>query len=299
MNKQVFNFESEKSCRVDVFLSEATDLTRSRVKKLCDDGQVFVNGVESKTSKVLKKDDVVEFSIPEVIGSPLEPRDIPIDIVYQDEDLAVINKPQGLTVHEGNGTEGNTLVNSLLYHLDSLSGINGVVRPGIVHRIDKNTSGLLVVAKNDEAHLSLSQQIQDKVCKRTYVALLEGVLKKDSGTIYTCIDRDKKDRTKMCVSLDGREAITDYKVLKRFKEHTLCEFSLQTGRTHQIRVHAKYLGHPVVGDPEYGYKNQKFRLNGQLLHAKKLSFVHPSTGERVEFSAEIPDYFQNVLNKLK
>ena len=299
MNKQVFNFNAEEKCRVDVFLSAITDLTRSRIKNLCDDGFVFVNGVESKSSKVLKQGDVVEFSIPEVVESSLEPRNIPIDIVYQDADLAVINKPQGLTVHEGNGTEGNTLVNSLLYHLDSLSGINGVVRPGIVHRIDKNTSGLLVVAKNDEAHLSLSQQIQEKVCKRTYVALLEGVLKKDCGTIHTFIDRDKKDRTKMCVSLDGREAITDYKVLKRFKEHTLCEFSLQTGRTHQIRVHAKYLGHPVVGDPEYGYKNQKFRLNGQLLHAKKLSFIHPSTGERVEFSAEIPNYFQNVLNKLK
>lgn len=299
MNKQVFNFDAEEKCRVDVFLSENTDLTRSRIKKLCDEGHIFVNGIESKSNKVLKEGDVVEFSVPDATESPLEPRDIPIDIVYQDADLAVVNKPQGLTVHEGNGTEGNTLVNSLLYHLDSLSGINGVVRPGIVHRIDKNTSGLLVVAKNDEAHLSLSQQIQNKVCKRVYVALLEGVLKKDSGTIHTCIDRDKKDRTKMCVSLEGREAVTDYKVIKRFKEHTLCEFSLQTGRTHQIRVHAKYLGHPVVGDPEYGYKNQKFRLNGQLLHAKKLSFIHPTSGERVEFFAEIPDYFQNVLNKLK
>ena len=295
MNKQEFRVDIEDNCRVDVFLSSKTDLTRSRIKKLCDEGLVFVNGAETKSSKTLKMGDLVKFSIPEAVICPLEPRDIPIEIVYQDKDLAVINKPQGLTVHEGNGTEGNTLVNSLLFHLDSLSGINGVVRPGIVHRIDKNTSGLLVVAKNDEAHLSLSKQIQDKVCKRIYVALLEGVLKNDSGTIVTFIDRDKKDRTKMAVSSSGRQAITDYKVLNRYKEYTLCEFSLQTGRTHQIRVHAKYLGHPIVGDPEYGFKNQKFKLDGQLLHAKKLSFIHPTSGKYMEFFAEMPSYFSKVL----
>ena len=299
MNKQEFRVDIEDNCRVDVFLSSKTDLTRSRIKKLCDEGLVFVNGAETKSSKTLKMGDLVKFSIPEAVICPLEPRDIPIEIVYQDKDLAVINKPQGLTVHEGNGTEGNTLVNSLLFHLDSLSGINGVVRPGIVHRIDKNTSGLLVVAKNDEAHLSLSKQIQDKVCKRIYVALLEGVLKNDSGTIVTFIDRDKKDRTKMAVSSSGRQAITDYKVLNRYKEYTLCEFSLQTGRTHQIRVHAKYLGHPIVGDPEYGFKNQKFKLDGQLLHAKKLSFIHPTSGKYMEFFAEMPSYFSKTLNKLK
>ena len=204
-----------------------------------------------------------------------------------------------MTVHAGNGTNDDTLVNALLFHLDSLSGINGEIRPGIVHRIDKNTSGLLVVAKNDRAHVKLSKQLEDKTCCRVYVALLEGNLKSDEGRVETYIGRDSKDRTKMAVTKFGRKAITDYKVIKRFDGYTLCEFSLLTGRTHQIRVHAKHLGHPVVGDPEYGYKNQKFKLNGQLLHAKKLEFIHPKTDKKVSFSAEIPYYFSNVLDKLK
>ena len=223
----------------------------------------------------------------------------PIDIVYQDDDLAVINKPQGLTVHAGNGTKGHTLVNALLFKLDKLSGINGVVRPGIVHRIDKNTSGLLVVAKNDKAHLSLAKQIEEKSAKRTYVALLEGVLKEDNGVIETEIGRSSKDRTKMAVVKAGRKAITNFEVIKRYQNYTLCKFMLQTGRTHQIRVHAKHIGHPVVGDKEYGYKNQKFNLEGQLLHACKLEFVHPTTGKQMSFEAPMPDYFKKVLLKIK
>ena len=222
-----------------------------------------------------------------------------MDIVYQDEDVAVINKAQGVTVHAGNGTHGSTLVNALLYHLDSLSGINGVIRPGIVHRIDKDTSGLLVVAKNDAAHLSLSNQIKDKTCARVYYALVEGVVKTDEGEIETYIGRSDKNRTMMAVTDRGRKAITDYEVVKRYSAYTLIRFSLKTGRTHQIRVHCKYMGHPIVGDPVYGYKTQKFKLNGQLLHAEELSFNHPRTGERMTFTAPLPDYFEAVLKKLE
>lgn len=284
--------------RADVFLSEKLEYTRSRVKKLCDDGFLTVNGKECKSNKILKLNDLLEIALPENKNLDVEPKDIPIKIVYQDQDVAVIDKPQGMVVHAGSGTNGDTLVNALLYHLDNLSGINGVIRPGIVHRIDKNTSGLLVVAKNDNAHVCLAKQLEDKTCNRVYVALLEGNLKEDSGRIETFIGRNPKDRVKMAVVKSGRTAITDFKVIKRYDGFTLCEFSLKTGRTHQIRVHAKHIGHPIVGDPEYGYKNQKFKLDGQLLHAKKLEFIHPTTGKKVSFSSELPDYFENVLKKL-
>ena len=291
--------EIDTGLRIDVFLSKNADFSRSHIKKMCDDGLVTVNGKEVKANKTLKEGDEVLISVKEPENLDLTPENIPLEIVYQDSDLAVINKPQGLTVHAGNGTNGSTLVNALLYHLDSLSGINGVIRPGIVHRIDKNTSGLLVVAKNDNAHISLSSQIEKKTCKRIYVALLEGVLKTDEGRIETYIGRSDKDRTKMAVTKSGRVAVTDYKLLKRYENYTLCEFSLLTGRTHQIRVHSKHIGHPVVGDKEYGYKNQKFNLEGQLLHAKTLKFTHPTTNEEMVFNAPIPDYFEKVLKGLK
>lgn len=285
--------------RADVYLSEKLNYTRSKVKKLIDDGCVTVEGKSLKSSDKLPVGAAVIIDEPEPKPLGLTPVDLPIDIVYQDKDIAVINKPQGLTVHDGNGVKGYTLVNLLLANLDSLSGINGVIRPGIVHRIDKDTSGLLVVAKNDAAHVNLAAQIQNKTCKRTYLALLEGVLKQDSGTIETHIERSQKNRTMMAVSDKGRIAITEFKVLKRYEGYTLCEFNLKTGRTHQIRVHSKYMGHPVVGDPVYGYKNQKFNLNGQLLHAVKLELTHPVTGERMVFNAPVPDYFLNVLSKLE
>ena len=284
--------------RLDVFLSENLEFTRSRIKKLCDDGNVLVNGRIEKANKVIKSGDQIQVNVPENKNLDLAPENIPLTIIYQDKDVAVINKPQGMTVHAGNGTNGSTLVNALLFHLDNLSGINGVIRPGIVHRIDKNTSGLLVVAKNDEAHLKLAKQLEDKTCKRTYFALLEGVLKEDSGTISTFIGRNPKDRTKMAVLSSGRDAITDFKVVERFENYTFCRFSLRTGRTHQIRVHAKHIGHPIVGDKEYGYKNQKFKLDGQLLHAAELEFVHPSTDKKVKFSCELPDYFKKILKSL-
>ena len=293
-------FRVEKGgMRADVFLASAAELTRSYIKNLCDEGRLCVNGESAKGNRKLKDGDEIVLEVPENIPYDVRPMDIPIDIVYQDDDIAVINKPQGLTVHAGNGTGSDTLVNALLYRLDNLSGINGVLRPGIVHRIDKNTSGLLVVAKNDKAHLALSAQLADKTCKRTYVALLNGVLKEDSGRIETFIGRNPSDRTKMAVLPSGRRAVTNFKVLKRYKEYTFCEFLLETGRTHQIRVHAKHIGHPIVGDKEYGYKNCKFNLNGQLLHAERLEFIHPSTGKKVNFYAPIPDYFDKILKSIK
>ena len=289
---------ADKSERLDVFLSEKLDKTRSAVKKLVDDGVITVNGNKVKAGRTLKIGEEISVNIPDPVKLDLEAENIPLDIIYQDKDIAIINKPQGMTVHAGNGTHGSTLVNALLYHLDSLSGINGVIRPGIVHRIDKDTSGLLVVAKNDAAHLSLSEQIKNKTCHRIYLALLEGTVKQNDGIIDTFIGRSDKNRTMMAVKDSGRRAVTHFTVLKTHKELTLAEFKPETGRTHQIRVHCKYIGHPIVGDPVYGYEKQKFKLNGQLLHAWKLELTHPSTGERMSFEAPLPDYFQAVLQKL-
>ena len=291
-------FVSEKAERLDVFLADKLSKTRSAIKKIIDDGNVTIKGETVKAGKTLKCGEEVTVVIPDLKPLDVKAENIPLDIVYQDSDIAVINKPQGMTVHAGNGVKGSTLVNALLYHLDSLSGINGVIRPGIVHRIDKDTSGLLVVAKNDEAHLSLSEQIKNKTCRRIYRALVEGVVKENNGVIDTFIGRSDKNRTMMAVKEDGRRAITHYKVLKRYKDYTYMEFSLETGRTHQIRVHTKHIGHPIVGDPVYGYKNQKFKLNGQLLHAYRLELTHPVSGERMTFEAPLPDYFQEVLQRL-
>ena len=300
MNEEIFAAR-DNFARADVFLSENLNgFTRSAVKKFFEGGFVLINGKKAKPSQSVNAGDEVKVTLPEAVEYSAKPENIPLDIVYEDKDVAVVNKPQGMTVHAGNGNTEGTLVNALLYNLDSLSGINGVFRPGIVHRIDKDTSGLLVVEKNDKAHLSLSKQIEEKTCRRTYLALLEGKLKTDSGTVTTYIGRSTQDRTKMAVvSPDkGKLAITDYTVVKRYAGYTLCRFDLRTGRTHQIRVHAKHLGHPVVGDPVYGIKKQKFNLNGQLLHAFRLAFVHPVTGEEMQFEAPLPLYFTAVLNKL-
>ena len=298
----VREFTAETDCsRADVFLSEKTGETRSRIKKLADEGRVFIGGIAAKASREVKAGETVRVEIPQAAACEAKPENIPLDIVYQDADLAVINKPQGMTVHAGAGRNEGTLVNALLSALDHLSGVGGVIRPGIVHRIDKDTSGLLVVAKNDKAHVSLSAQIAQKTCRRKYYALLEGCVKQENGRIATDIGRSPADRLKMAVlpAGKGKNAITDYEVVARYgADYTLCRFTLQTGRTHQIRVHAKYMGHPVVGDPLYGYKKQKFSLNGQLLHAYSLSFTHPSTGEELTFSAPLPPYFSLLLEKL-
>lgn len=245
------------------------------------------------------KEGIIEIDNTQTELTDIKGEDIPLDIIYEDEDLAVINKPQGMVVHPACGNRTGTLVNACLNKLDHLSGINGEIRPGIVHRIDKDTSGLLVVAKNNEAHLSLSKQIQDKTCSRHYIALLEGVVKEDTGEINAPIGRSKTDRKKMAVIREGRQAKTTYKVIERFKDYTLCEFILSTGRTHQIRVHAKHINHPVVGDKVYGYKKQRFDLNGQLLHAYKLGLVHPRTKEQMEFVCGLPEYFKDILKILR
>ena len=297
-------FVAEENCkRLDVFLSDQTeDFSRSRLKKLIEEGQVSVNGViVKKAGAEIKRGDSVTVQIPEAVEYSVKPENIPIDIVYEDGDFAVVNKAQGMTVHMGNGNESGTLVNALLYALDSLSGIGGVLRPGIVHRIDKDTTGLLVVAKNDKAHVSLAGQIAEKTCHRTYYALLEGNLKEESGRVVTDIGRHPTERLKMAVLPEGKGkiAITDFETVAHFgADFTLCKFDLQTGRTHQIRVHAKHLGHPVAGDPVYGYKKQKIKADGQLLHAWRLELTHPTTGERMVFNAPLPPAFQEILDKL-
>lgn len=285
--------------RLDVFVAEKAECTRSHAKNLIEEGDVTVNGIKAaKSGALLKAGDVVVIVNPAPKELDLSPQDIPIEIVWQDEDFAVVNKPQGMVVHPAPGAYDNTLVNALLFKLSSLSGINGVARPGIVHRLDKDTSGLLVVAKNDFAHISLQKQIAEKSAKRYYYALVDGVVQKDSGEIRNFLARSTADRKKYAVAKDGRLAITLYKVVKRYSAYTLMEYELKTGRTHQIRVHSRYIGHPVVGDRTYG-GSDAFGLNGQLLHAYKLVLTHPRTGEEMTFTAPLPDYFQNVLDKLK
>lgn len=285
--------------RLDTALGELLEnVSRARAQKLIKEGAVLVNGKAEKASKAVREGDFIEVDMPDLNPPDLVAQDIPLDIVWQDENLAVINKQQGLTVHPAGGVYEGTLVNALLYHIKDLSGINGDIRPGIVHRLDKDTSGLMVVAKNDAAHRSLAAQIADKTCRRIYFALLEGVLKEDCGTVEQPIGRSKTDRKKMAVVPDGKYAKTEYSVVRRYDNYTLARFRLYTGRTHQIRVHAKYLGHPVVGDKTYGYKNQKFALDGQLLHSAEIGFLHPVSGERMTFTCPLPPYFAKVLDTL-
>ena len=292
----------EEDCRrLDVFISNNSGLTRSHAQKLVESSAVTIDGQSvTKSSVAVKQDSIVNVMLPEEAELDIPAQDIPLDIVYQDEDIAVINKQQGLTVHPANGVNCNTLVNALLYHIKDLSGINGVLRPGIVHRLDKDTSGLLVVAKNDVAHVELQRQIQCKQCRRIYLALLDGVVKEDNGIINQPIGRSLSDRKKMDVIADGRTAETHFEVLERFANYTLVRFELKTGRTHQIRVHAaRCMLHPVVGDKTYGYRNCKFNLEGQLLHAQTLTFTHPRTCKEMSFTAPLPDYFERVLRVLK
>ena len=291
--------EENKGERLDKFIADNSDISRSYAAKLCEDGLVLCGEKQLlKKYKILGTEEIT-INVPEPEELSIEPENIPLNIVYEDSDVIVVNKPQGLCVHPAPGNESGTLVNGLVYHCgDELSAINGVIRPGIVHRIDKDTSGLLIVAKNNEAHLKLSEQLKERKAMRKYVALVNGNIKEDSGTINKPIGRNPSDRKKMAVVFGGRDAVTHFNVLERFGQYTLVECILETGRTHQIRVHAAYMGHPVVGDKAYGYKNQRFKLDGQLLHAKKLEFTHPHTGEKMSFECELPDYFKKVLNLL-
>ena len=293
--------EEHAGLRLDVYLSTVmADCSRSAVANMIDEGLCRIGGkVASKSSYAVREGDNITLDRKDAITLEVLPQNIPLDIVYQDSYLAVINKQQGLTVHPASGIYVNTLVNALLYHIKDLSGINGVLRPGIVHRLDKDTSGLMMVAKCDSAHISLANQIQSKQCRRIYTALLEGVVKEDSGVIDKPIGRSKNDRKKMTIDYSGRSAITHYTVLERFDKYTLVKFELKTGRTHQIRVHAQYMGHPVVGDKTYGYKNQRFSLDGQLLHASEIEFLHPSNEQLMHFTVPLPDYFDKVINILR
>jgi 23S rRNA pseudouridine1911/1915/1917 synthase len=285
--------------RLDNFVLEKhQDLSRSHIKVLIENGNISINQKAKKAGEKIRLGDTVVFDYVEPKSIDLSPENIEFEVVYEDEDLLVINKPQGLVVHPSSGTKSGTLVNGLLFKVKDLSGINGKIRPGIVHRLDKNTSGLMLVAKNDKAHVSLSSQIYSKSCKIKYMALLEGVVKTNEGRIETFISRSHKDRKLMAVSSkdEGKIAVTDYRVIKRFSSYTLCEFSLLTGRTHQIRVHAKHIGFPVVGDKEYGKEDKKFGLNGQLLHSYYIEFKHPVTFAVMHFEIPLPNYFLKVLD---
>lgn len=283
--------------RIDVYISMSLeDMSRNSVQKLIADGRVTVNEKLIKSNYKIKTNDVIKIIISEPELLDVKAENIDINIVYEDNDLAVINKPQGMVVHPAAGHYGGTLVNGLMYHLKDLSSINGVMRPGIVHRLDKNTSGLMLVAKNDKSHNFLAACLKEHSINRIYYALVEGNVKDDVGKVDAPLGRSEKDRKKRAVTTkNSKNAVTNYQVVKRYGKYTLLKLKLETGRTHQIRVHMKYIGHAVVGDDVYGSKLNKFGLEGQLLHSKTVGFIHPTTGEYMEFDSELPEYFQRVL----
>ena len=301
------NFVVDKdnvSKRLDIYLSEnLEDVTRSYIKTLIDDSKILVNNKKEKSGYKLKLNDIIDVTLEEKKSENIVAQDIPLEILYEDDDIIIVNKPKGMVVHPANGNYTGTMVNSLMYsHQGKLSSINGVIRPGIVHRIDKDTSGILVVAKNDNAHKKLAAQFKVHSIKRKYIALVKGIIKEDSLTIDMPIGRSVKDRKKMTVTnKNSRSAVTHIAILKRFYSSnvTLVEAELETGRTHQIRVHMAYIHHPLVGDEIYGKKDNKFKVQGQMLHAKYLGFVHPPTGKFIEFEKDVPEYFKEVLKSLE
>lgn len=292
--------ENEAGQRADVGLASLLELTRSNMQKLLEDGRAVKGSKVLKANYKLKLGDEIIVTLPEPQPLDVQPENIPIDIIYEDEDVVVVNKARGMVVHPAAGNYNGTLVNALLYHCKNLSGINGVIRPGIVHRLDKDTSGIMICAKNDAAHVSLSEQIQSKTAKRTYMAVVRGNIKTDSGVIETLIARDKNDRKKMAVvKEDGRNAVTEYEVMERFGKYTIVKCKLLTGRTHQIRVHMEYLGYPLVGDPKYSPKKTPFAINGQALHSLTLDFIHPRTGEQMHFEAPLPEDMHKIVTRLR
>ncbi|MGQ4067382.1 RluA family pseudouridine synthase [Enterococcus mundtii] len=289
----------EEKGRIDKVLTALfADHSRSQVQQWLKDGAVSVNGEPVKANYKVKSADAIVVEVPEPEELEIVAEDLPIEIVYEDDDVAVVNKPQGMVVHPSAGHAQGTLVNALMYHMKNLSSINGVIRPGIVHRIDKDTSGLLMIAKNDQAHEALAQQLKDKTSLRKYIALVHGVIPHEKGTINAPIGRSKVDRKMQAIREDGKPAVTHFTVLERFENFTLVELQLETGRTHQIRVHMKYIGYPLAGDPVYGQK-KTLKGNGQFLHAKLLGFTHPQTNERMTFEAPLPEVFEKTLEKLR
>ncbi|WP_153462514.1 RluA family pseudouridine synthase [Sediminibacillus terrae] len=290
---------NQTGMRIDKLLAEVNEgASRSQVQEWIKDGLVYVDGSLVKSNHKCLEGEKISWEVPEPEEMEIKAEDIPLPIVYEDSSLLVVNKPKGMVVHPSPGHYNGTMVNALLYHCHDLSGINGVIRPGIVHRIDKDTTGLLVVAKNDQAHLSLAEQLKDKTMSRKYQAIVHGDIQHEYGTIDAPLGRDPKDRQKQAVVRDGRSAVTHFQVIDRFGSYTHVECVLETGRTHQIRVHMKYIGHPLAGDPKYGPK-KTLDVEGQALHAGLLGFTHPQTGERMEFEAPLPDELQTILAKLR
>lgn len=292
--------ENEAGMRADVALAALLEITRSNMQRLLEEGRAVKGGKVLKSNYKVKLGDEIIVELPEPQPLDVQPENIPLDIIYEDEDVVVVNKARGMVVHPAAGNYTGTLVNALLYHCHNLSGINGVIRPGIVHRLDKDTSGIMICAKNDAAHLSLSEQIQNKTAQRTYLAVVRGNIKNDCGTIETQIARDKNDRKKMAVVTEGgRQAITEYEVMERFGKYTIVKCRLKTGRTHQIRVHMEYLGYPLVGDPKYSPMKTPFSINGQALHSLTLTFVHPRTHEQMSFEAPLPEDMKKIVTRLR
>lgn len=291
--------------RLDAYISkEIEDLSRSMIQKLLEEDKINVNGKIEKPSYKVQEGDIIEVSIEEPKEVKIEAQDIPLDIIYEDNDILVVNKQKGLVVHPANGNPDGTLVNAIMAHCkDSLSGIGGELRPGIVHRLDKDTSGLLIIAKNDKAHIQVSEQIKNREVKKTYIALVRGTIAEDEATINMPIGRSTKDRKKMAVTKNGKEAVTHFKVLNRYTtnkgSYTLLEIKIDTGRTHQIRVHMAEIGHPVIGDSVYSNGKNEFGVEGQCLHAKRLEFVHPITGKKMKLEAPLPEYFQKIVEQLE
>ena len=290
----------ESNERLDSYISkECKELSRTMIQKLIEDGEVLVNGKIKKASYKVSLNEQIEINIPEPKETDILAQNIPVDIIYEDKDILVVNKPKGLVVHPANGNLDGTLVNAVMAICkDSLSGIGGKIRPGIVHRLDKDTSGILIIAKNDKSHINLSNQIKNREVKKIYIALVRGVVNEDEATINMPIGRSMKDRKKMAVRKDGKNAITHFKVLKRYKTCTLLQLKIDTGRTHQIRVHMAEIGHPVIGDEVYSNGKNEFGIKGQMLHAKSLDFTHPTTGQKMHLEAELPEYFKNIIKKL-
>ncbi len=287
----------KQDVRLDVYIADKyKDLSRTMVQKLIEEGSIKVNGNIKKLSYKVQLNDEISICIPKAKETDLKPQEIPIEVVYEDDDIIVVNKPKGLVVHPANGNPDGTLVNAIMAMCkESLSGIGGELRPGIVHRLDKDTSGLLIVAKNDKAHINMSEQIKNRQVTKKYIALVRGVIQEDDATIDMPIGRSTKDRKKMAVTKSGKQAVTHFKVLKRYPKYTLLEVKIDTGRTHQIRVHMAEIGHPVVGDMVYSNGKNDFGIQGQMLHAKSLDFKHPITGKQMHLEAELPQYFKSIL----